>query len=75
MVLPFALIETMGWLTTIWVPFVSYAVIGMEAWAENLTTPYGNGDSIIPLEALSERVILAIKSNRRALQAGASSLI
>lgn len=75
LVLPFALVEVSGWLTIIWMPFVAYAVIGMEAWAERLSNPYGQEDSIVPLEALSERVVLAIKSNMRALQAGAASLI
>lgn len=75
MLLPFALVEATGWLTMLWVPFVAYAVIGLEAWAERLSDPFGDNDSVIPLEALSERVVTAIKTNMRALQVGTCGLI
>lgn len=41
--LPFALVETMGWITPLIVAFVAYGVIGIEANAAELENPFGTG--------------------------------
>lgn len=41
--LPFALVETTGWLAIVIVAFISYGILGVVANAAELEDPFGSG--------------------------------
>lgn len=75
LLLPFGIVETSGWLTTIVVVFATYLVAGVETWAEELSNPFGFDISDIPLEELTDSIISVVKGNLNIFRNGLKSLI
>lgn len=50
MVLPFGIVEQTGWTSMFWCLIISYAVVGIEHWASELSDPFGCDSSDVPLE-------------------------
>jgi putative membrane protein len=49
-VIPFQLVETLGWLTPIAAGVISFTLIGIEAIGEEIENPFGRDLNDIPLD-------------------------
>ncbi|CAN8066368.1 unnamed protein product [Agarophyton chilense] len=54
--LPFALVETTGWLTIAIVAFISYGILGVVSNAAELEDPFGGDYNDLPLGKLSQSI-------------------
>ncbi|WP_201190081.1 bestrophin family protein [Pseudomonas fluorescens] len=60
--LPFAMAESLGWLTPLFTAIVSYTFFGLDAIGDELEDPFGRDENDLPTEALVrniEREVLA----------------
>lgn len=62
-VLPLSLVEDAGWVAILWTVIISYGIIGVETWSEELSDPFGYDVSDIPLENLCRKLITVVKHN------------
>ena len=53
-VLPFALVEEMGWWTVLMVAFISFTLYGIEAIGCQLEDPFGYDKNDIKVDAIAE---------------------
>ncbi len=51
--LPFGLVDAIGWTTPIMVTFIAYTFFALEALSDELEEPFGTSANDLPLEALS----------------------
>ena len=61
--LPFGLVDSLGWLTPMITSFIAYTFVAFEAIADELEEPFGTEPSDLPLNAMSmmiERTLLEI---------------
>lgn len=70
LLLPLGLVETSGWLSILWVPIISYGVMGMEHWAQRLSNPFTLKVSDVQLEKMCERVVAVITTSMHVFNRG-----
>lgn len=51
--LPFGLVDAIGWTTPVMVSFIAYTFFALEALSDELEEPFGTSANDLPLEALS----------------------
>lgn len=73
--LPLGLVETSGWLSILWIVFICYGVVGIEKWAAELSDPFGDDLSDIPLMELTEKVRRIVRNNYAAYKDSARGFI
>ena len=56
MLLPFGLVDTLGWMTPAMVCFVAYTFLALEAVGAELEDPFGTEPNDLPLDALSHGI-------------------
>ena len=50
--LPFAMAESLGWMTPLFMAIVSYTFFGLDAISDELEDPFGHDENDLPLDAL-----------------------
>lgn len=53
LLLPFGLVDTLGWMTPLVTAFVSYTFFAQETLLSEIEEPFGNAENDLPLDALS----------------------
>jgi putative membrane protein len=54
--LPFGLVDSIGWMTPLVVTFIAYTFFALEALAAEIEEPFGTAANDLPLDALSEMI-------------------
>ena len=73
MLLPLGLVEQTGWLTIVWILFITYRVCGVVKWADELSNPFGHDLSDVLLEDFIARVKEITRNNLVVFRDGAES--
>ncbi|MCH8553454.1 MAG: hypothetical protein LAT62_16070 [Natronospirillum sp.] len=58
--LPFAVVNTLGWLTPVFVAIVAYTFFGLDALSEELEEPFGRADNDLALNALCRTIEIEV---------------
>ncbi|AKQ66287.1 putative membrane protein [Myxococcus hansupus] len=69
--LPFALVDSFGWLTVLATFIVAYIFFGIEEIGVEIEDPFGHDDNDLPLERISE----TIRANLKALMPGGAEAV
>lgn len=56
-IVPFALAETSGWFTILWILVVAYCVLGMYSIASELENPFGNEFNDLDLDHIADSIV------------------
>ncbi|MBB3193996.1 bestrophin family protein [Roseateles terrae] len=54
--LPFGLVDTMGWLTPLVVAIVAYTFFGLDAVGDEIEEPFGDGPNDLPMDAICRAI-------------------
>lgn len=73
--LPLGLAEVHGWLTVPLVIVLAYGVLGIEKWAEELSDPFGDDISDLPLDQLCTDAMTTVESNLQFFKDGTNAVI
>ncbi|WP_426752168.1 bestrophin family protein [Myxococcus sp. Y35] len=69
--LPFALVDSFGWLTVVATFIVAYVFFGIEEIGVEIEDPFGHDDNDLPLERICE----TIRANLKALMPGSAEAV
>lgn len=58
--LPFGLVDSLGWITPLITVFIGYTFVAFEAIADELEDPFGNEPNDLPLNALSRMIEITL---------------
>lgn len=58
--LPLGLFENSGWITIIWVLPITFGIVGIQRWSEELENPYGKNLADVPLEQLCREAVQVV---------------
>lgn len=58
--LPFALVESTGWLAPVFAAVVAYVFFGLQAVTNELELPFSNTDNALPLDALCRVIEISV---------------
>jgi putative membrane protein len=61
MMLPFGLLDTIGWMTPLVVAFVSYTFFAIEEMSEEIEHPFGIMPNDLPLDAMAANIEASLK--------------
>lgn len=74
-ILPLEIVESAGWMTVAWSVLISYCVLSILTWAEQLAQPFGDDFADLPLESLRRKSALFVKKAILKLKNGFSSFL
>lgn len=74
-VMPFVLAELTGWFTILWVPIISYGVLGMYTVGCELQNPFGNDLNDIDLDRIADEIVGDVLSIYRQQKSENGSMI
>lgn len=60
--LPFGLVDTIGYLTPLVVVIVAYTIFGLDALGDEIEEPFGSSDHDLPLDALCRTIEIDMRS-------------
>jgi putative membrane protein len=62
LLLPFGLVDTIGYLTPLVTAIVAYTFFGLDALGDELEEPFGHSDNDLPLEALCRTIEIDLRT-------------
>lgn len=57
MIHPFLFVDVSGWFTLLWVPIITYSVLGIYSVAMELKNPFGTDLIVFDLDRIADEVV------------------
>lgn len=61
LMLPFGLVQSLGWATPLFTTLVAYTFFGLDALSDQLENPFGEEDNDLPLDALTRNLEIDLR--------------